>query len=92
MKKLFRESVLAVVRNIPKGNVLSYGEVAARAGYPRAARAVGSLMRRNHDDTVPCHRVICCDGRPGEYNGLVGEKETLLKKEGVSIIHGRVIK
>lgn len=92
MKKLFRESVLAVVRNIPRGNVLSYGEVAARAGYPGAARAVGSLMRRNNDDTVPCHRVIRSDGRLGEYNGLRGEKETLLKKEGVSILNGRVMK
>jgi O-6-methylguanine DNA methyltransferase len=92
MNKLFRESVLSVVRGIPKGNVSSYGEVAYRAGYPGAARAVGSLMKRNDDESVPCHRVIRSDGRPGEYNGLAGEKIALLKKEGVLIQNGKIIR
>ncbi len=80
----FRESVLSVVRNIPRGEVLTYGEVARRAGYPRSARAVGSLMRENFDPSIPCHRVILSDGRPGEYNrGGDYMKRRLLEGEGI---------
>lgn len=92
MKTLFRESVLVVVRGIPRGSVLSYGEVAVHSGYPGAARAVGSLMKRNTDKSLPCHRVIRSDGRPGEYNGLIGRKIALLKKEGVLMKNGKVMK
>jgi methylated-DNA-[protein]-cysteine S-methyltransferase len=84
----FRQRVLAVVRKIPKGKVLSYGQVANAAGYPRAARAVGTLMAGNHDTTVPCHRVVRSDGRIGEYNGGgPNAKVTRLLSEGVRI-HG----
>ncbi|NTW90128.1 MAG: MGMT family protein [Candidatus Moranbacteria bacterium] len=80
----FRKSVLSVVRDIPHGGTMSYGEVARRAGFPRAARAVGSLMRKNFDSMVPCHRVIRSDGRLGEYNrGGEDVKRKLLEKEGV---------
>ncbi len=79
----FKDAVRDVVRNIPKGEVLSYGEVATRAGYPRAARAVASLMAKNYDPTIPCHRVVRSDGTPGEYNrGGVEVKRAILKKEG----------
>lgn len=87
MKKLhFKERVLATVRKIPKGKTMSYGEVAYAAGYPGAARAVGTLMAHNHDKTVPCHRVIRSDGKVGEYNG--GGPEMKLKRlraEGVKM-------
>lgn len=83
-KRGFRECVLAIVRDIPRGETMSYGEVARRAGFPGAARAVGSLMAGNHDPKVPCHRVIRSDGRPGEYNrGGEREKRRLLLLEGV---------
>lgn len=78
----FTARVLAVVRTIPKGSVLSYGQVAFAAGRPGAARAVGTIMKRNSDPNVPCHRVIRADGSVGEYNGLQGEKVRLLKAEG----------
>ncbi|MFZ1720313.1 MAG: MGMT family protein [Candidatus Moraniibacteriota bacterium] len=91
MKKSFWDSVLSVVRGIPKGGVLSYGEVASRAGYPGSARAVGSLMKNNADPMVPCHRVIRIDGRVGEYNGLAGKKIDVLRKEGVRIVNGKVV-
>ncbi len=79
----FTEAVHEVVKNIPKGSVLSYGEVAMRAGYPRAARAVASLMAKNYDPTIPCHRVVRSDGTPGDYNrGGVEAKRAILKKEG----------
>ncbi|NTW30795.1 MAG: MGMT family protein [Candidatus Moranbacteria bacterium] len=84
MKRCFREAVFSVVSGIPKGGTMSYGEVARRAGFPRAARAVGSLMRKNFDSMVPCHRVIRSDGRLGEYNrGGEDVKRKLLEKEGV---------
>lgn len=83
-KRGFRESILDVVRGIPKGETMSYGEVARRAGFPGAARAVGSLMKRNVDPGIPCHRVIRTDGRPGEYNrGGEDAKRKLLHQEGV---------
>lgn len=78
----FSARVLAVVRAIPRGSVLSYGQVAQAVGRPGAARAVGTIMKNNDDTSVPCHRVIRADGTIGEYNGLRGEKERLLRKEG----------
>lgn len=82
--KDFKKHVLEIVREIPKGEVLSYGEVARRAGSPGAARAVGTIMANNTDKTVPCHRVIRADGTIGGYNGLQGtkSKQKLLEQEG----------
>ncbi|MBI4407016.1 MAG: MGMT family protein [Candidatus Kerfeldbacteria bacterium] len=78
----FTLAVLRVVRKIPKGKVLTYKQVAAKAGHPNAYRAVGTIMSHNTDPTVPCHRVIKSDGSVGGYNGLQGEKIALLKAEG----------
>lgn len=94
MKKRLRfpERVLAVVRRIPKGTVMSYSEVARRAGSPCAARAVGTIMSQNFDPTVPCHRVVHADGTPGDYNrGGSRKKTALLQSEGVRLdyIHKR---
>lgn len=83
MKTNFREQVLKIVGTIPKGSVLSYGEVAKRAGNPRAARAVGAIMKTNYDLKIPCHRVIRSDGKIGNYNrGGTVKKTALLKAEG----------
>lgn len=80
----FRERVKKVVSNIPKGSVLSYKEVAAIAGSPRAYRAVGTIMSNNRDPNVPCHRVIRSDGCAGGYNrGGSRQKIERLRKEGV---------
>lgn len=79
----FKEKVLAVVKNIPKSSVMSYGEVAKLAGSPRAARAVGNIMKSNYDKSVPCHRVIRTDGRPGEYNRGARNKIKKLRGEDV---------
>lgn len=89
----FKERVLRVVSSIPKGKTMSYGEVAFAAGYPGAARAVGTLMAHNHDPKVPCHRVIRSDGRVGEYNGG-GEsaKRARLVNEGVPMKGNRVLR
>jgi len=79
----FREKVLAIVRNIPKGKVMTYKQVAAKAGNSRAARAVGAVMRTNYDLKIPCHRVIRSDGSLGSYNrGGTVRKREILKREG----------
>lgn len=78
----FALAVYKVVKQIPRGTVLTYKQVASKAGSPRAYRTVGNIMRSNKDNTIPCHRVIKSDGSVGGYNGLRGEKITLLKAEG----------
>lgn len=83
MKSSFADRVRAVVRSIPKGKTMSYGQVAYAAGKKGAARAVGTIMKNNFDPTVPCHRVIRADGSVGEYNrGGSQEKTRLLTREG----------
>ena len=74
------------VRQIPKGETRSYGEVARAIGYSSAARAVGTVMKNNYDPTVPCHRVVRSDGKIGGYNrGGMERKRALLKAEGVLV-------
>ena len=82
MFQSFQEKVYAVIRQIPKGKVLTYKEVARRAGRPRAFRAVGNILNKNFDPKIPCHRVIRSDGKLGGYNRGVGEKIRRLKAEG----------
>lgn len=84
MKKTsFKDRVLKIVREIPAGKTMSYKEVAIRAGSPNAYRAVGSIMSKNFDPEIPCHRVIRSDGVMGRYNrGGEMKKIRLLKKEG----------
>lgn len=84
--KPFAEIVRLIVRKIPKGKTLSYGEVARRAGNPHAYRAVAQVMARNYDPTVPCHRVVRKDGSLGGYNrGGIMAKRRILQKEGVTV-------
>lgn len=60
----FNDRVYEIVRQIPEGKVLSYGQVACMAGSWRASRAVGYALHRNpYQGKVPCHRVVFQDGR-----------------------------
>jgi len=82
----FAERVRSIVREIPKGETLTYGQVAEVAGARGAARAVGNIMRNNYDPTVPCHRVIRADGKMGGYNrGGEERKAQLLKEESEAV-------
>ena len=82
----FADRVREVVRNIPKGEVRTYSEIAQEAGSPRAYRAVANTMAHNFDKTVPCHRVIGKDGKLCGYNrGGIEKKRRLLRSEGVKI-------
>lgn len=81
--KSFRDKVLAIVKRIPKGGSMTYKQVATKAGNPRAARAVGAIMRTNYDPSIPCHRVVRTDGQIGNYNrGGTARKIELLRDEG----------
>ena len=81
----FSTRVLAVVRRIPRGRVATYGDVAALAGRPRAARAVGNIMRTCTRPDIPCHRVVAAGGRLGGYGGGPAIKRALLAAEGVVV-------
>ena len=70
------------MREIPKGKVLTYKEVAMKAGSEKAVRAVGNILSKNFDPNIPCHRVIRSDGGMGGYNRGVKNKIAILKKEG----------
>ena len=88
----FRKKVLKVVSLIPKGKVLSYKQVAVLSGYPNAFRAVASLMKKNQDPNIPCHRVVLSSGYVGDYNrGGSWQKEKVLAQEGVKIEKGKVV-
>jgi O-6-methylguanine DNA methyltransferase len=88
----FRDSVYDVVAAIPRGKVMSYGEVARRAGSPRAARAVGSLMNSDEDfHELPCHRVILASRHVGVYAGGPEAKAKLLRAEGVIVENLKVL-
>ncbi len=88
----FDLEVLYELREIPVGEVATYGEIAARLGRPRAARAVGSACARNPVPIIiPCHRVVPASGGLGNYSGGKGwdTKAAILRKEGASPGPGR---
>jgi O-6-methylguanine DNA methyltransferase len=86
----FTRRVLAVVRRIPVGRVTTYGDVARLAGKPRAARAVGNIMREAQQPGLPYHRVIAANGALGGYGGSPGLKRALLVAEGLTVSGRRV--
>jgi O-6-methylguanine DNA methyltransferase len=82
----FQIRVWQELRQIPWGRTISYQELAARAGNPRACRAVGQANRANPIPLIiPCHRVINADGSLGGYGGGLERKRWLLRHEGVVI-------
>ncbi len=88
----FRERVYALSQQIPKGKVMTYGQIAEFLGSPGAARAVGVCMKENPDNnSIPCHRVVASDGKLTGYafGGVVAKKK-ILEEEGVAFIGNRV--
>jgi len=81
----FTSKVLNIVKRIPKGKLLTYKDVAIKAGRPKASRAVGNVLRKNYDTEIPCHRVIRSDGKLGGYNRGIKKKLKLLKNEGLNL-------
>lgn len=87
----FKTRVYGAVKRIPPGTVLSYKEVARRAGFPRVWRAVGNILNQNCNSVIPCHRVIKSDGTVGGYRRGQKRKIELLKKEGVRIENKKIV-
>jgi methylated-DNA-[protein]-cysteine S-methyltransferase len=80
----FQKAVLLQEAKIPTGKVLSYSQLAAKAGFPGAARAAGSALANNPFPlAVPCHRTVRSDGSLGGYGGGLEMKRALLELEGV---------
>lgn len=77
-------------KQIPKGNVATYAEIARAIGRPKSARAVGNALNRNPYSEVPCHRVVRSDGVVGGYAHGSHMKARRLITEGVTITSGRV--
>ena len=82
----FQRAVAQALRAVPRGEVVTYGELAALAGYPGAQRAAGSFCARNRFPiVVPCHRVVAAEGL-GSFGSLgVGYKRRLLELEGAAL-------
>lgn len=82
----FELALTEALRRVPRGEVVSYAELAALAGRPRAQRAAGTFCARNRFSlVVPCHRVVGADGI-GSYGSLgVEYKRRLLELEGVAV-------
>ncbi len=89
----FKNKVHGIVERIPKGKVSTYGQVARLAGNPKAARAVGAVMKNNPDSKrIPCHRVVSSKGEMTGYTaegGVKTKKEKLLL-EGV-VFNGDIV-
>jgi len=82
----FQLKVYAALREVPAGKTVTYGELAKRAGYPGAARAVGTAMKKNRlPIVIPCHRVVPASGGLGEYSAGVKWKRWLLEHEGCCV-------
>jgi methylated-DNA-protein-cysteine methyltransferase-like protein len=84
----FEEDVIAAILAIPRGEWMTYGEVAEAAGYPRAARAVGGLLRTSATD-LPWWRVVGYDGRLKSPDPR--RQARLLRQEGIRVVNRRVV-
>ena len=82
----FQLAVVDALRGVPYGEVVTYGELAALAGYPNAQRATGSVCAHNRFPlVVPCHRVVSATGIGGYGASGVEVKRRLLELEGVAL-------
>ncbi|HMC69702.1 MAG TPA: methylated-DNA--[protein]-cysteine S-methyltransferase [Mycobacteriales bacterium] len=84
----FQQQVYAVIRALPRGVTMTYGEIAAKVGAPGAAQAVGQAMGHNpFPIVVPCHRVLAAGGANGGFSapGGVDTKLKLLAIEGATL-------
>ena len=91
LKVNFRDRVCSLVSDIPEGKVMSYGQVAALCGEPRAARIVGGIAHYG-PEYLPWHRIVKKDGglASGYYGGLNGHKIDL-ERENVVIVDYKVV-
>ena len=87
------QKIYEVVRQIPRGTVATYGQVAALAGNKRWARVVGYALHVNPDpESIPCYRVVNREGRLSDAFafGGVNRQKQLLEEEGVLVVDNHV--
>jgi len=86
-----KEKVYKLLRQIPKGAVTSYGEI-ARKLKTKGFRAIGKIVSQNRNiPETPCHRVVCANGEISGYAFGVDKKIALLKKEGVIVKNNKIV-
>lgn len=93
MTSQFRDKVYTILKTVPRGKVVTYGQLATLAGSPKAARAVGMCMAQNQNaPIVPCHRVVASSGQLTGYSAGEGikTKKQMLTEEGVFFIDNKV--
>ena len=89
----FSELVLTIVKSVPKGKVVSYGQVALMADRPRAAREVGWILNQQSDEQTPWWRVINNSGRISIKHSEISaqQQKELLEKEGIKVSENYII-
>jgi len=92
----FKQRVYKIVKNIPKGKVMTYKQIGEKMN-SKAYQAIGQALKNNPDPkNIPCHRVIKSNGEIGGYFGHIDDdlskkKEKLLRDEGIKIANGKVV-
>jgi len=86
----FHQRVWALTARVPRGRVVTYGDIARKLG-TKAYRAVGNALNRNpYAPSVPCHRVVGCDGSLTGFAGGLEKKRKLLQREGIAFMGQKV--
>src|SRR4051812_42581007 len=87
----FNQKVWALTARIPKGQVMTYADI-ARKPNTKGYRAVGNALNKTpYAPAVPCHRVVGSDGKLTGYAGGLEKKRRMLQQEGIAITDGKVI-
>jgi methylated-DNA-protein-cysteine methyltransferase-like protein len=85
-------AIIAAIRDVPKGEVAGYGEIARRAGLPGRARMVARLLSNNEDAELPWHRIMRSDGSIAfpKDSAHYAEQIQRLRAEGIEVVNGKV--
>jgi len=90
---MLAEKIFSLVKQIPKGKVTTYAELAKAIGNKKLARVVGRILYKNPKPIeIPCHRVVRSDGGVGGYKWGVIKKIELLRNEGIEVKNGKIVK
>ena len=87
------QKVFDYLRSVPRGKVVTYGQIAARFGNAKLARAVGNALHRNPDgEKYPCYKVVSAGGALSERYAFGGKQaqQRRLERDGISVVNGRV--
>lgn len=91
MEKSFNERCYEILKKVPKGKLTTYGDIAKKLNC-KAYRAVGNAMNKNpYAPKVPCHRVVCSNGKVGGFAFGKDKKINILKSEGIEVKNEKVV-